>query len=95
MSSDFSSTNSTADGGIDPVVGRLRWRCRRGMKELDTLVLRWLDQRYATASPAERDVFARFLELQDPELLAYLVKGEQPTDPQIRALVAAVLELRV
>lgn len=25
-------------------LGRLRWRCRRGMKELDVLLVRWLER---------------------------------------------------
>ena len=30
-----------------PQLGRLRWRCRRGMKELDILLARYVDERFA------------------------------------------------
>ena len=36
---------------------RLRWRCRRGMRELDQLFGRYVDRAWAGASEAERGVF--------------------------------------
>ena len=68
--------------------GYLHWRCRRGMKELDLVLQAWLDRRYAQASPAERTLFARFLELPDPQLACYLLGNEIPDDPAMAALVA-------
>lgn len=38
---------------MDEQIGKLRWRCRRGMKELDLLVLGYLDHHYPTASAEE------------------------------------------
>ncbi len=63
-------------------ISRLRWRCRRGMRELDVLLQRYLDQRYASAAEEEQQAFEALLELPDPELFAYVVKREQPSDPQ-------------
>jgi len=40
---------------------RLRWRCRRGMKELDVLLERYGTRRLPHAPPAERQAFARLL----------------------------------
>ena len=37
----------------DPEMARLRWRCRRGMKELDLLLLRFVDDDYARRSHAK------------------------------------------
>lgn len=48
--------------------GRLRWRCRRGMRELDVLLLDYLERHYPSASAAERAAFTELLELPDPEL---------------------------
>lgn len=77
-----------------PASGRLAWRCRRGMKELDLLLLAWLQQRYASASPAERAAFEGFLELPDPEIAAYLLGRERPTDPTLAALLAQLSPAR-
>ncbi|MCU0977081.1 MAG: succinate dehydrogenase assembly factor 2 [Steroidobacteraceae bacterium] len=75
--------------------GRLRWRCRRGMKELDLLLVRWLDRRYPAAGPAERAAFARLLEAQDPQLVAWLLKGEPAPDVELQGLVDELLALPV
>jgi antitoxin CptB len=63
-------------------MSRLRWRCRRGMRELDVLLQRYLEQRYACAPKEEQQAFEALLELPDPELFAYVVKRDQPSDPQ-------------
>jgi antitoxin CptB len=73
---------------------QVRWRCRRGMKELDVLLGRWLDTHYATVSSAEQSVFQRFLELPDPDVARYLLGREQPPDAELRALVASILAVR-
>jgi antitoxin CptB len=53
-------------------IPKLRWRCRRGMKELDLVLTRYLECCYPTAPEAEREAFRQVLEMQDPEILAYL-----------------------
>ena len=64
----------------------LEWRCRRGMKELDLLLVRYLRRRYETAPSDERDAFAEFLELPDPDIARYLIAGDVPDDPRHAAL---------
>jgi antitoxin CptB len=75
-------------------LARLRWRCRRGMRELDVLLTRYLDEEYPRASPAERDAFARILELQDPEIFGYLVGGEFPEESSLRHVVARIRRIK-
>ncbi len=53
-------------------IARLRWHCRRGMRELDVLLMKYMDQVFPQASPASQVAFAALLDLQDPELLALL-----------------------
>jgi antitoxin CptB len=60
--------------------GRLRWRCRRGMKELDILLTRYLDERYGSASTEERHAFQHLLDTQDPVLYAYCMGQERPPE---------------
>jgi antitoxin CptB len=73
---------------LSEAAGRLRWRSRRGMKELDLLLQGWLEQRYLSASTAERTLFAQLLELPDPQIAAYLLGNERPADPALAALLA-------
>lgn len=65
---------------------RLMWRCRRGMKELDLLLVRYLRRRYESAPGDERVAFAEFLELPDPDIARYLIAGDVPDDPRHAAL---------
>lgn len=59
---------------------RLRWQCRRGMKELDVLLLGYLERYYPDASEEERGIFAALLTLPDPQLFGYLLGREMPAD---------------
>ena len=73
-----------------PTVGQLRWRCRRGMRELDVLLERYLKERYPSAPAAEQQAFVALLEAPDPQLFAYVVQREVPEDP-VWAHVIAIL----
>jgi antitoxin CptB len=61
-------------------LGRLRWRCRRGMKELDILLTRYLDERYGAAAAEEQQAFQQLLESQDPFIFAYCLGTERPPE---------------
>lgn len=74
-------------------MARLRWRCRRGMRELDVMLTRYLDRAWASASPAERDAFVQLVDLQDPELFGYLVGRTTPPEEDQRALIACIRRL--
>jgi succinate dehydrogenase flavin-adding protein (antitoxin of CptAB toxin-antitoxin module) len=62
------------------------------MKELDFLLLRYLRERHSGAASEERDAFAQFLELPDPDLLRYLIAGDVPEEPHLAALCRALLQ---
>jgi antitoxin CptB len=70
-------------------VGRLRWHCRRGMKELDILLVRYLDEQYGAAPPQEQEAFRRLLEIQDPVIYAYCL-GSEPPPEHLAALIGRV-----
>jgi antitoxin CptB len=47
---------------------RVRWRCRRGLLELDLVLQRFVDEYYARLGEAERRQFETLLDLSDNEL---------------------------
>ena len=51
---------------------QLEWHCRRGMRELDVLLMRYVEQHYDAADEGERAAFETLLSLQDPEILDLL-----------------------
>ena len=77
----------------DEHLGKLRWRCRRGMKELDLLTLGYLEQHYPTASAEEQQAFAELLEAQDPLLMSYMVGRETPADATMARVVGVMRKL--
>lgn len=77
----------------DPELPRLRWRCRRGMRELDQLMLRYLDRRWADAGEPERAEFRRLLECEDDRLWRWFMGRETVEDAGLDAIVARILAL--
>ena len=75
---------------MDTETKRLRWKCRRGMKELDTLLLRYLDSHYTNALEAHKKAFIEILEMQDPELWLLLVGKTVNIDRDIHDVVKAL-----
>ena len=76
-------------------LARLRWQCRRGMRELDQLLCRYLELRYPDAGDAEKAAFAELLSLPDPELVGYLLQKQIPESPQHARVVQHILGLPV
>lgn len=66
---------------------RLKWQCRRGMRELDVLLSGWLEEQYDTVDDDDKSAFRRLLSLPDPELARYLLAGERAGDPEIARVV--------
>ena len=71
-------------------LGKLRWRCRRGMKELDVLLGRYIEERFASAEVAEQRTFRELLELQDPVIHAWCFGTLAAPTPELRALIEAI-----
>ena len=77
---------------IDPrELGRLRWRCRRGTREIDELLRGYLDGEFETAPPAEQAAFRRLLDAPDEAILAYCLGGVRPAAADLAALVDRML----
>jgi antitoxin CptB len=72
---------------------RLRWRCRRGMRELDQLFNRWLDQCWMAASETERGVFLRLLDCEDDKLWHWFLGHETAPDAALDSLVQRIRTL--
>ncbi|WP_425603990.1 succinate dehydrogenase assembly factor 2 [Luteimonas kalidii] len=81
------------NAGEEADLRRLRWRCRRGMRELDQLFERWLDHAWPQASDAERGVFLRLLDCEDDRLWHWFMGHEAATDAELDALVQRIRAL--
>ena len=50
--------------------GKLRWNCRRGMKELEVLLIPFVDHCYDGLSEEQQSTFARLLGYDDATLFS-------------------------
>ena len=57
---------------------RLRWRCRRGTRELDTMLGWWMDARFAETDAANQANFDALLDCADPDLWDWLTGHADP-----------------
>lgn len=74
----------------ESMLKRLRWRCRRGTRELDALLGGWLDAHGASMDEAQLAVFDALLDRQDPELWDWLMGHAEPPRPEWHAIVAEI-----
>ena len=68
-------------------LARLRWKCRRGMLELDLLLRDFLDKGYMDLDPTGQQLFDRILDYPDAVLLEWLMGRIRPTDTDVAQLV--------
>jgi antitoxin CptB len=68
----------------------LRWKCRRGMKELDVLLERFLHEKYEGLSEAQQRTFRELLELEDPDLYALLMGQQAPRDEAWKDVIESI-----
>ena len=76
-------------------LNKLRWRCRRGTLELDLMLVRYLELRYQIADSQEQRSFLDLLELEDTELMGYLMGESLPGNQVLAHLVTIIRELPV
>ncbi len=74
-----------------PPLGALRWRCRRGMRELDVLLERYLLQRYDQAPVAEQRAFIELLDCPDPQLFGFVTGRQVPDNPEWAHVIAQLI----
>jgi len=68
-------------------LARLRWQCRRGTKELDFLLNRYLETGYLAADQREKDLFIELLGLEDDVLVGVLMGSSKPGMKELASLV--------
>lgn len=59
---------------------RARWRCRRGLLELDIILQRFMDEHYMQLNEAELQQFETLLSLSDNDLWDMITARKTATD---------------
>ena len=71
---------------------RLRWACRRGMLELDVLLLPFVNEAYDHITEAQKLTFERLLEGDDPDLFAWFMGHQECKDAELNDMVQLILK---
>ena len=71
---------------------RLCWRSRRGLLELDLLLVPFIEPMYENLSPEQRKAYASLLKREDTELLEWFGRKKLAEDESLRQLVTLILD---
>jgi succinate dehydrogenase flavin-adding protein (antitoxin of CptAB toxin-antitoxin module) len=66
---------------------RIRWRCRRGLLELDLILKRFLENQFDRLDARQRDLFNQLLDESDNDLLDWALGRGDPFDTRYQPLV--------
>jgi antitoxin CptB len=72
---------------------RIRWRCRRGLLELDIILGRFAEQGLDALDPAELETFKALLELSDNDLWDLISGRSEPGERAQRTLIERLRRL--
>jgi antitoxin CptB len=79
---------------LDPrAVGRLKWRCRRGLLENDLFIERFFARHGDTLSQRQAVAMESLMTLADNDLLDLLLRRTEPSGDLARPEIADLLEL--
>jgi antitoxin CptB len=71
-------------------LSRLRWACRRGMKELDVVMTRYLENQYEMASTKDQHHFKALLEMPDADLYSLLLGRTKAATEQLEQFAQSI-----
>ncbi|MFC7413512.1 succinate dehydrogenase assembly factor 2 [Larsenimonas suaedae] len=71
---------------------RLYWHSRRGMWELDLMLVPFLERRFDTLDDADQQAYVALLAEEDQDLFMWLMRREQPEDASLRQIVGLIID---
>jgi antitoxin CptB len=71
---------------------RLFWSSRRGMLELDLVLMPFIENVYPTLIESDQLLYQLLLEEQDQDLFTWCMRREDPTDPDLLRIVNIIRE---
>lgn len=70
---------------------RLKWACRRGMLELDVLLLPFVEEAFDGLTYEKQETFERLLTSDDPDLFAWFMGHQKCEDPELAEMVDIII----
>lgn len=72
-------------------LGRIFWRSRRGLLELDLFLLPFAEHCYSKLPLDDRLIYQELLQADDPDLLDWLKQKSQPECPRLKSMVQRII----
>lgn len=73
-------------------INRLLWGSRRGMLELDLVLLPFLENIYPALAQDDKERYWKLLECEDPDMFSWFLRRENPSDPELLKIVEIIRE---
>jgi antitoxin CptB len=70
---------------------RTYWHSRRGMLELDLVLMPFMEKHYRQLPEADKQRYIRLLECEDQDLFSWFLQHTRPDDTELAQTVALVL----
>lgn len=70
---------------------RLAWQCRRGIKEVEVVLVPFFERHFMALSPADQALFEKLLEEQDVDMFEWFTTRTLPEQPDLARIVKMVL----
>ncbi|HAB91986.1 MAG: succinate dehydrogenase assembly factor 2 [Thiopseudomonas sp.] len=77
---------------IETEVKRLYWHSRRGMWELDQLLVPFVEERYLQLDEADRERYRLLLDCEDQDIFGWFMRRAEPDSDDLKRIVALVLD---
>ncbi|UAW97723.1 succinate dehydrogenase assembly factor 2 [Halopseudomonas nanhaiensis] len=71
---------------------RLYWHSRRGMLELDVLLLPFLEEVYLDLEADDKLRYRKLLECEDQDMFVWFMQRGEPDDPDLKRIVRMILD---
>ncbi|MHC6224301.1 FAD assembly factor SdhE [Pseudomonas sp. X10] len=73
-------------------LNRLFWHSRRGMLELDVLLVPFTQEVYPNLSDADRELYRRLLTCEDQDMFGWFMERTESEDPELQRMVRIILD---
>ena len=73
-------------------LNRLFWHSRRGMLELDVLLVPFTQEVYPSLSEADRELYRRLLTCEDQDMFGWFMERSESEDQELQRMVRIILD---
>lgn len=89
---DQASVSASVDAlDNDALIRQMRWRCRRGILEVEMILQPYFERHAQTLVTERKEIMDQLLSCADTDLMAWFTGGQLPEAPDLSAFVQEIL----